>query len=66
MRRTTRLHDHTARWQLDSPTLERVASENASLYDRTAHIQHAYRDHILCEINADGSNLFHDFPSCSD
>jgi hypothetical protein len=58
MRRTTRLHGHIARWQLVNPPLERVASENTSFHDCTMHIQHAYRNHILREINADRSNLF--------
>jgi hypothetical protein len=66
MGRATRLHRHLARRQLFCPSLERTASENATFNDRTVHIQHARRDDILCEINADRSKLFHDFPSCSD
>jgi hypothetical protein len=34
---------------------------HSSFDDRTVHIRHACRDDVLREINADGSNLFHDF-----
>ena len=66
MGRTTRFHDHMAHRQLSCPPLERVAPENTSFNDRAVHIQHAHRNDILCEINANRSKLFHDFPSCSD
>ena len=66
MGRSARLHRHLARRQLFCPSLERATSENATFNDCTVHIQHARRNDILCEINADRSKLFHDFPSCSD
>jgi hypothetical protein len=66
MGRTTRLHGDIARRQLFCPSLERVASKDTPFYSRTMHIQHAHRNDILCEIDANRSKLFHDFPSCSD
>jgi hypothetical protein len=62
MGRSARLHRHPAWRQLFCPSLECAASENATFYNRTAHIQHARRYHFLCEIKADRSKLFHDFP----
>ncbi len=66
MSRSARLHRHLARRQLFCPSLERATAENATFNNRTVHIEHACRNHILCEIKADRSKLFHDFPSCSD
>jgi hypothetical protein len=66
MGRTTRLHGYIAGRQLFCPSLERVASKHTPFYRCTMHIQYAYRNDILCEIDANRSKLFHDFPSCSD
>src|SRR4029453_9873523 len=60
MGRTTPLHGDTARRQLFCPSLERLASKDTPFYNRTMHVQHAYRNDILCEINANRSKLFHD------
>jgi hypothetical protein len=45
-----------------SPPHECFTSQHASLQHGTGSIKHADREVILCQVNADGSKLVHDFP----
>ncbi len=55
--------DRTGRDQRFGPALESGAAQDLPIDDATAMIEDADAEHVLGQVDADGSNLLHNFPS---
>jgi len=64
MRRAAGFHGHIARLQRLSPAHEAGAAQHFAFDHRAARIDHADGEHILGQVDGDGSTLVHDFPCC--
>jgi hypothetical protein len=56
-------HADEARWECGDEFQELVAADGLAQDDAAAGVDAVQREDGLCEIEANGSNLIHDFPS---